>query len=65
MTKKHKALIEKVCKKCGSTDVVLDAWACWNPDEEEWVLKDFFDNAFCLDCDCECVITEKEVCDGT
>lgn len=50
-----------VCKHCGSQEVRRDAWAAWNPEKEEWELYNYFDAAFCEDCDTETTIEEKEV----
>lgn len=48
--------MKKVCKHCGSENVVKDAWASW--DGEQWVLEDFFDDEFCKDCDGETTIID-------
>lgn len=40
-----------VCETCGSTHVYRDAWAEWDPDKDEWVLAQSFDETFCVDCD--------------
>lgn len=40
-----------VCDKCGSDDVVKDAWGTWNRETQMWELKDVFDYAFCLSCE--------------
>ena len=40
-----------VCGKCGSEDVVKDAWGTWNRETKMWELKDVFDQAFCLSCE--------------
>ena len=39
------------CSHCGSTDVVIDAWANWNDETQEWELFDTFDEAFCRACE--------------
>ena len=53
--------IRKVCKHCGSSDVRKDAWAEWDEDKQEWVLAEFFDNDYCMTCDCETRIVDKEI----
>ena len=48
-------MIEKkqhpVCAHCKSDDVVLDAFACWNHETQDWVLEDTYDNSYCRDCE--------------
>lgn len=53
--------VKKVCKQCGSENVVKDAWASWDIKKQEYVLEDIFDNEFCKDCDRETIIIE-EIC---
>lgn len=53
-----KQLVRKVCKHCGSDNVVKDAWARWDELNQRWVLDDFFDTDFCKDCDGETTIIE-------
>ena len=40
-----------VCSKCGSSDVVMDAWASWNTETQSWQLKQVFDHTFCPVCE--------------
>lgn len=55
-------MITKVCKNCGSEDVVKDAWASWDKVSQEWVLNDFFDdNDFCKECEGEAKIIDKPI----
>jgi hypothetical protein len=51
MCNEAKVLSIPICMSCGSTRVVLDAWACWDPEIELWVLEQEFDAAFCHDCE--------------
>ena len=51
MCNEPKVLSMPTCKTCGSARVVLDAWACWDPEIELWVLEQEFDAAFCHDCE--------------
>lgn len=46
------------CSECGSVEVRADAYAEWNPEEQEWELITTFDNTDCEDCGGECSITE-------
>lgn len=41
------------CENCGSANVVKDAWATWDPDALDWVIKDVFDHEWCEDCEDE------------
>jgi hypothetical protein len=53
--------VQKVCKTCGSDNVVIDAWASWDVDSQEWVLENVFDQDFCNDCDGETTIIDKDL----
>lgn len=46
------------CASCGSEDVLRDAWACWNVEEQAWELDQTFDHAFCGHCEGDCTIEE-------
>ena len=51
----EKPLIEKpVCAECGSTDIVVDAFAEWSVESQAWVLHSTYDYTHCNDCDGEC-----------
>ncbi len=41
------------CRTCGSERVVIDAWACWNPEFGQWELETTFDDAHCYQCEAE------------
>lgn len=43
-------MITYVCPHCGSDDVVVDAFASWDPIQEDWVLHSVYDYAECLTC---------------
>jgi hypothetical protein len=40
-----------ICGRCGSEDVVRDAWAVWNPATGLWELQQVFDHAVCETCE--------------
>ena len=40
-----------ICTACGSSDVVKDAWASWNPETGLWELMEVFDYSFCRACE--------------
>ena len=48
----------RVCSSCGSENVVHDAWASWNVEEQKWELENWFDDAFCRECDESCDIID-------
>ena len=44
-----------VCSKCGSDDVLADAYAEWNVERQEWQLTTTFDKGSVYEhCDGEC-----------
>jgi hypothetical protein len=52
--------IAKVCEKCGSEDVRIDAFAEWDVDTQSWELQETFDYSWCCDCDAETYIINRE-----
>jgi predicted RNA-binding Zn-ribbon protein involved in translation (DUF1610 family) len=51
--------VAMVCSNCGSQHVMRDAWAEWDVETQNWVLRgDPFDAAMCDDCDGETQIDE-------
>ena len=53
--------IKKVCEKCGSQAVRIDAFAEWDFDSQSWELQEAFDYSWCCDCDAETSIINQEV----
>jgi ribosomal protein L37AE/L43A len=57
--------VKYVCSRCGSDDVVRDAYAVWSIDEQDWVLDGaVFDAAVCNSDKCEgneCSLKEVDV----
>jgi hypothetical protein len=47
------------CSRCGSMNVLRDAWATWDAQAGDWVLSSVFDHAFCIDCDAETTLTDR------
>ena len=41
------------CGSCGATDVLRDAWACWEENRQEWVLHSTYDFYQCENCSAE------------
>jgi hypothetical protein len=52
---------KKVCKTCHSENVVVDAWAEWDEDKQEYVLKTVFDYEHCENCEGETTIINVEI----
>lgn len=50
-----------VCSACGGENVLVDAWARWNVDKQEWELDNTFDDKFCEDCEGSCSYDWVEV----
>jgi hypothetical protein len=55
------ARIKIVCDECGSDNVVRDAWAEWDVEKQEWVLRTVFDFGKCEDCEAEDCLEEEEI----
>ena len=50
-----------VCRYCGSSAVLMDAWAAWDTDRQDWVLHDALTEAYCRECDGQTVLQEVEL----
>lgn len=50
-----------VCGKCGSDEIVSDAWAEWSIETQQWELGQVFDQTFCLACETECTAQAQDV----
>lgn len=50
-----------ICATCKGEDIVRDASVEWSTHSQLWVLQDYFDDAFCYDCDKECKIEMIEL----
>ena len=53
--------LDIVCGECGGNNVMRDAWAVWDVDEQDWVLGAVFDYGHCDDCDGESRLEEIEL----
>lgn len=53
--------IAYVCQQCGSNEVVADAWAYWDVDRQDWLLRNTADVAFCGQCEGETSFIEIEL----
>lgn len=50
-----------ICIHCKGESVLLDAWAEWDKDAQEWVLENTYHAAHCNDCQGATTIQETEV----
>jgi hypothetical protein len=50
--------IVMVCGTCGTQNVLVDAWAEWNPKEQKWELAEVCQTVYCQECDGESSISE-------
>ena len=39
------------CTACGSVEILRDAYACWDENQQEWVLHSCYDLYRCENCD--------------
>ena len=53
--------IEHACARCASAAVTRDAWVEWNVEQQQWVLAEAFDFAFCHECHRETQLVERPV----
>ena len=53
--------IKKVCKCCGSENVLFDAYARWDINKQELVLLSTTEDHYCEDCDGETTVIDKEI----
>jgi hypothetical protein len=43
--------IQYICKHCGSSEVVFDAYAQWNPESQDFEIYNTFDDSWCQECE--------------
>jgi hypothetical protein len=54
--------VRKVCKTCGSENVVSDAYVSWNVETQDWdIVESVFDMEFCYDCEGETTVVDEEI----
>jgi hypothetical protein len=53
--------VSYVCAHCGSSTVLMDAWATWDTEQQDWVLHDTLTEAFCQECEGETSLVEVEL----
>lgn len=42
--------LKPICHVCKSDNLIANATATWNFEEQEWVVQDIMSDAFCTDC---------------
>lgn len=52
---------DKVCERCGSDNIRLDAWTVWDIEKQEWVLDNVFGDAYCINCEDICYIKDVSI----
>jgi hypothetical protein len=50
-----------VCASCGSSAVMMDAWAVWDTEKQDWELGDTCTQSFCRECDGDASLIEVEL----
>jgi len=53
--------VSYICSFCGSSAIMMDAWAAWDSERQDWVLHDTLTETFCRECDGETSLTEVEL----
>lgn len=57
--------VRKVCKECGSDEVVVDAWAKWNEETQLYdIVENVFELEYCINCEGETTIIDEEINDA-
>ena len=49
------------CQQCGSTEVLKDAYASWDPVAQEWYLHSVYDDMICEHCGSNDIIEVEHV----
>lgn len=52
--------IRMICPKCGSAEVLRDAYASWDEDAQAWALSATFDDFTCGGCGSQWIKPEEE-----
>ena len=53
--------VEKVCERCLSRDVVVDAWCSWNPHALAWEVESTFAFTYCKTCEGETRVQTRHI----
>lgn len=61
MTAETPRRVKYVCPHCGSEDLLKDAWAQWDTENQEWTLGATFDHTMCAECDSKVTPSEVEI----
>ncbi|MBX3560864.1 MAG: hypothetical protein KF780_03530 [Sphingomonas sp.] len=52
------------CSLCGGSDVLLDAWARWDIEAQDWLVADTLTQAYCRGCDGETSLVKREIAEA-
>ncbi len=61
MTAETPRRVKIVCSHCGSDQVVRDAWAIWNTENQHWELHSMYDHTQCDICGKEDAVKQVEI----
>ena len=61
MTSETPRRIKFVCSQCGSDQIVKDAWAEWDTENQCWELGSIFDHTECQGCSYDGAPIEQEI----
>ncbi len=53
-----KPRLHMICGACGSTEIRADAYAEWDAETQDWVLRSIFDHKVCETCESETTLLE-------
>ena len=57
--------VRLVCSRCKSDEVVKDAFASWDVEQQTWVLYSYYDATYCNACEESCNLEEEECEDSS
>ena len=57
--------VRLVCSRCKSDEVVKDAFASWDVEQQTWVLRSYYDATYCNTCEESCNLEEEECEDSS
>lgn len=55
--------VKLLCPECGAEDVVLDAYAAWDVETQDWVLHSTYEEKRCNTCGAEFDEADEEAID--
>ena len=57
--------VRLVCSRCKSDEVVKDAFASWDVEQQTWILHSCYDATYCNACEESCNLEEEECEDSS